>query len=95
MQILDNLQSNSCSSTVLAENYIYGKFGNVAVGGVPTSSTEPTADSGCTMIYTANTTTASKKIQGKMVVVDLRNNGTLIKSSLTTVNSIYLPKSFS
>ena len=98
-QINDSLQNGTCLSTTTTENTITGKYGEAEIGGtvtVPTGSTTATATTptGCTVTYTViNTAGVSSKIKGKVLILDLLNNGSYkVKTTGTTVDAKYIPK---
>lgn len=90
--IQDNLQANSCTAVVTADDTIPGKYGSLVITkGAPTATTTAT---GCTMTYTFGSD-ASSLLVTKKIAAGLNNNGTLSKGSTTDVPADLLPKSFS
>lgn len=94
--IQDNLQTGSCTSPVAAENTITGKYGTLVVAGTPGTTAVETDPSGCTLTYTVNNTTASRKIAGRVILANVLNNGTLTRGTAAAnpINVLFLPKSF-
>ena len=91
-----NLQNNSCTDTVTAaNNTIAGKYGSLVITGTAAPSAAPTDSTGCVLTYTFKTTGVSSQLAGGVVVADLKNNGTITKTSTTITNPDLLPKSFS
>lgn len=89
-----NLQGNSCtgSGTTTA-----GKYGTLVISGSPPATVDatPTATTGCILTYTFKQNGVSSQVSQKVIVADLRNNGTLVKAtSGNTVDAELLPKSF-
>ena len=90
-----NLENNSCTSTVTADNTIAGKYGTLVVAGTPVAAlTNPTAGTGCTMTYTFKATGVSSNVASKIIGMGLNGNQTLEKLTTTDVDVKFLPKSF-
>ena len=91
-----NLEQNSCKSATVADNTIKGKYGTLVIDGTPVAGlTDPTASTGCTLVYTFNATGVSSNIAGKKIAMELNGNATLRKDASTNVDVKFLPKSFS
>ena len=84
-----NMQNNTCTSTVAAENTRVGKYGTAVLDGTPGSSAVDTDPSGCKVTYTFGTS-ASNQLVNKTVVVDILNNASL-KSNGSTVDAKFIP----
>ena len=90
-----NLQSNSCTNTTTTSaNTIAGKYGDLVITGTAVPSADPMATTGCTLTYTFKGTGVSSQLASKAIVADLKNNGTLTRTSTTITNPDLLPKSF-
>ena len=92
--IQTNLQNNSCfkGTTFLAgTDDMEGKYGTAII----TESTSTAADaSGCGIQYTFKSTGVSSKIADGVIVVDVMDNGTLVKAAAgNTVDAEFLPQS--
>jgi len=90
-----NLENNSCTSPVAADNTIAGKYGTLVITGTPTGAVDPTALNGCTMTYTFKSTGVSSNIASDVIVMNTNGNATMVKGAATTVDVKFLPKSFS
>ena len=96
----NNLSAGSCFSDIPEENTITGKYGvltfkssgTIAVAG----HTGQTVVSTCGFVYRFNAaeTGVSPKIAGRVLYLDMLNNGTLRRNSTGSVpiDEIYLPK---
>lgn len=97
-QITDNLQSGSCTSAVVAENTLTGKYGVAVVSGTPaavTSTTVPTTANGCVVTYTMNaatTKTVSAQLAAKKLVLNMLVNGSYKSDTTTDVPAKLIPK---
>ena len=90
-----NLEQNRCTSAVVADNTIAGKYGTLVISGAPVAGlTDPTLSTGCTLTYTFAATGVSSNIAGLIIAADLNGNATLRKLAATTVDAKFLPKSF-
>ena len=71
------------------------KYGEVTVSGTASIENLKAANArlktGCALNYKFNTTNVNKRLSGKVLVVDLFNNGQLSKASQTTVDAKYIP----
>ena len=77
--IATNRERNSCTSTESAANTLTGKYGTLVIDGTP----DPKATdnkTGCTLTYTVKTD-ASDRISGKVLVLDVLQNGSVKKNS--------------
>jgi type IV pilus assembly protein PilA len=90
-----NLENNSCTSPIAAENTIAGKYGELVITGSPTGNVDPTQPNGCVMTYTFNPTGVSSNIASDVIVMIVNGNATMNKGLATTVDPKFLPKSFS
>ena len=90
-----NLENNSCTSPVVAENTIAGKYGTLVISGTPTGSVVATAPNGCVMTYTFKSAGVSSNIASDVIVMIVNGNATMNKGAATTVDPKFLPKSFS
>ncbi|WP_367110415.1 pilin [uncultured Psychrobacter sp.] len=95
-----NLQNNSCINTTnTALNTIAGKYGDLVITGTPPAGDDidpaPGATTGCTLTYTFDTTGVSSQIAGTVIAATLNNNGTLTRTTATTVSADLQPNSFS
>lgn len=92
--IQDNLQANSCTAVVTADDTITGKYGNLVITkGAPAADTAATS-TGCSMTYTFGSN-ASSLLVGRDIVATLNSNGTLVKGTATkAISADLLPKSF-
>ena len=80
--------ANASEEYVAADDSIVGKYGTAVIGagakGVPP----------CTITYTFKTTGVSDKLTGKIIVLNVSDNGVLSKAaSGSTVEDTYLPDS--
>ena len=101
-EINDNLQAGACTNVDAAQNTVTGKYTVLVVGGAPvTTATGPNDATGCTITITMNPTgtvapksNVSTSIAGKVLVVDVRVNGSLKKASgaATTIADKFVPK---
>ncbi len=97
-QITDNLQSGSCTSAVVAENTLTGKYGVAVVRGTPaavTSTTAPTTANGCVVTYKMNaatTKTVSAQLAAKKLVLNMLVNGSYKSDTTTDVPAKLIPK---
>ena len=90
-----NLENNSCTSPIVAENIITGKYGELVITGSPTGNPDPTQPNGCVMTYTFKPTGVSSNIASDVIVMNVNGNATMSKGAATTVDPKFLPKSFS
>lgn len=71
------------------------KYGQVTVSGTASIENLKVANArlktGCALSYKFNTSNVNKRLSGKVLVVDLFNNGQLSKASQTTVDARYIP----
>lgn len=93
--IQTNLQNNACfangGTTAAAEDTMEGKYGTAII--TASASTEADA-SGCAIQYTFKSTGVSSKIADGVIVVDVMDNGTLVKAATgNTVDPEFLPQS--
>lgn len=89
--IATNRQDNRCSSATSAENTITGKYGVLLINdGVPTAGAADDAASGCTLKYTVGTN-ASDRITGKVIDMDVMNNGSVKANATSTIDTKYIP----
>lgn len=97
VNIMENIQSSSCTSTITADNTLPGRYGNLTISGTPSTSIGSTDASGCIMTYTLKSANqgVSPAIAGRTVIASLLNNGVIVKSGTNgTLQDIYIPKSF-
>ena len=90
-----NLESNRCTSLVIPDNTIAGKYGTLVISGTPTGAVDPTLPNGCVMTYTFNATGVSSNIASDVIVMNMNGNATMTSGGGTTVDPKFLPKSFS
>ena len=79
-QIMDNLQTGSCTDTANASNNTQqGKYGTATISGTFSSTAAANADNGCivTMAYGSGTagTSVSGQINGKNLTMKMQGNG--------------------
>ena len=100
-EINDNLQAGACTNVDAAQNTVTGKYSKLVVGGAPvTTATGSNDATGCTITITMNPTgtaapasNVSTSIAGKVLVVDVRVNGSLKKNGTgTTIDDKFVPK---
>ena len=95
VQITDNLQAGTCTSTTASENTIVGKYGTAVVSGTPatvTSTTTATTANGCVVTYTLNSTGVSSRIASKILGLDMLANGSYKSKTTTTLDVKFVPK---
>ena len=90
-----NLENNSCTSAVVADNTIAGKYGTMVITGTPTGAVDPTVANGCVMTYTFKSTGVSSNVASKVIEMRTNGNATMAKGPATDVDVKFLPKSFS
>lgn len=101
VNIQDNLQAGSCTSTgadedaTAAANTISGKYGDLVISGNAATTNGDTVDSGCIMTYTFKATTdgVSPKVATTIIAANMLNNGSIVKADTTTTDSAFIPKS--
>lgn len=109
-QVVDNLQNGSCNqdggSTAKGQDIAVGKYGTAEIGGkvvtsgstsagaATSTSVEAHKVTGCTITYTVNSSNVSSSIQGKTLVLDVLNNGSLQLNSASTMKDKYIPKAY-
>ena len=101
-EINDNLQAGACTNVDTAQNTVTGKYSILVVGGAPvTTAVTPNSATGCIITITMNNAAAvtaggsavSPALTGKVLVVDVRGNGSLKKNGTgTTIDDKYVPK---
>ena len=90
--ISTNLQANSCTSTITAENTMTGKYGALTINaGTPSTSSVGTDSSGCTVTYVV-ATTASSKIAGGTFILTMRNDGNFSATTIPGGMEKFVPK---
>lgn len=95
-QIQTNLQAGKCTSDIVAEDTITGKYGKAVISG--TAATTPGADtdlSGCIVTFTFDTAAngVSPKIATQTIIANVLNNGSLTRGA-GTIDATFLPKAF-
>ena len=104
-EINDNLQAGACTSSDTAANVVTGKYSVLVVGGAPTTdAVSANSATGCIITITMNTATGTNTAGGagggsavspaltsKVLVVDVRGNGSLKKKS-GDIDDKYVPK---
>ncbi|MCX8746652.1 pilin [Snodgrassella sp. B3800] len=96
-QIVDNMQNNTCDSNNQAIDEQKGKYGTAKIAGsvTMTSATSAMGDTGCTILYTVNSTGVSAAIKGKKLELSVLKNGSLKKSAAgTDMDEKYIPKAY-
>lgn len=108
-QVVDNLQNGSCNAegnTATGQDIAIGKYGQAEIGGTvattgSTSAGAATSNSveahratGCTITYTVNNSNVSSSIQGRTLVLDVLNNGSLQLNTTSTMDEKYIPKAY-
>lgn len=92
--VMTNLQNNTCfadgATTAQAADKADGKYGKIEIATGTGSGSTLT----CNIKYTFNSTGVSSKIAGKVIEMNVTDNGVLNKVSTTSVGTEYLPQSF-
>ncbi|PIT54562.1 hypothetical protein BHC49_08365 [Snodgrassella alvi] len=99
IQILDNLQSNSCvsantlNSSADVQN---GRYGVAIIGGAPVhnSGTSVYSETGCMITYQVNNTHVSPFIANTKIVLEVLKNGSLRKNPTSDIPDRYIPEAF-
>ena len=96
--IATNRQANTCfadgsdtadvgnDANTAGKDSIVGKYGKAVIGG-GAKGVPP-----CTITYTFKATGVSDKVAGKVIAVQLDDNGKLTKLDTTTIDDKYLPQ---
>lgn len=90
--IENNLQNGSCfangGSTTGSDDTLHGKYGTLEI--IQKDTTPVT----CQLKYSIKSSGVSSKIANKIIVINIGDHGTMSKDPSTTIESQYLPKSF-
>ena len=96
-KIIESLMKTGKCTTSGSNESVSGKYGTLVISGTATSAailnTKALQNTGCLLTYTVNTTDTSKMIQGKTIIANLFNNGSLSKNTSSSVEYRLIPKS--
>lgn len=93
MVALGNIKQATCAVGDDSKDIFIGKYGQAQIGGAFKVSTGSSCPSGCTIEYKFNPSGVAGDLKGKVLALDLLNDGRVSKNiSKTTLDEKYLPR---